>query len=231
MHLNRIKYVIFDCDGVFFDSVHLATQIKLQVKKELGYSASYQEEVRTFSGLAMNHPTILEELHRLPCTYWADVDQRCADVYKDHLRPLQGVFSTLTSFKFPICVASSSEPDWLEYKLSLTDLKPFFPEATFHGRSAMKGKPDPGFYLHVAEQMGWPTSECLVVDESRFGIQAAKAAGMSACGFVGGAHVFKEYKDLLLHAGADFLVDDFASLQILLAPGVSGLQRSSRSLH
>jgi beta-phosphoglucomutase-like phosphatase (HAD superfamily) len=41
------------------------------------------------------------------------------------------------------------------------------------------GKPDPEIYLLVADQLGIPPSECLVIEDSPAGVKAALAAGMA----------------------------------------------------
>jgi len=41
------------------------------------------------------------------------------------------------------------------------------------------GKPDPEIYLLVARELGFPPSECLVVEDSPAGVQAALEAGMN----------------------------------------------------
>jgi beta-phosphoglucomutase len=41
-----------------------------------------------------------------------------------------------------------------------------------------RGKPDPEIYQLVARELGVPTSECLVIEDSPAGVQAALAAGM-----------------------------------------------------
>jgi len=42
-----------------------------------------------------------------------------------------------------------------------------------------RGKPDPAIYLHAARLLGIAPGECLVFEDSRTGVRAARAAGMS----------------------------------------------------
>ncbi|MEX2381105.1 MAG: HAD family phosphatase [Opitutales bacterium] len=44
------------------------------------------------------------------------------------------------------------------------------------------GKPDPEVFLKAAERAGLPPGQCVVFEDALYGIQAAKAAGMSAIG-------------------------------------------------
>jgi beta-phosphoglucomutase-like phosphatase (HAD superfamily) len=49
-----------------------------------------------------------------------------------------------------------------------------------------RGKPAPDLFLHAARQMGVDPAACVVVEDSRPGVQAARAAGMRAFGYAGG---------------------------------------------
>lgn len=41
-------------------------------------------------------------------------------------------------------------------------------------------KPEPGLFLHAAKGMNFPAERCVVIEDSEVGIDAAKAAGMTA---------------------------------------------------
>lgn len=49
-----------------------------------------------------------------------------------------------------------------------------------------RGKPAPDLFLHAAQQMGVDPEACVVVEDSRPGVHAARAAGMRAFGYAGG---------------------------------------------
>jgi beta-phosphoglucomutase-like phosphatase (HAD superfamily) len=49
-----------------------------------------------------------------------------------------------------------------------------------------KGKPAPDLFLHAAAQMGVIPARCVVVEDSRYGVQAARAADMDVLAYAGG---------------------------------------------
>ena len=80
------------------------------------------------------------------------------------------------------------------------------------------GKPQPDIFLHAAREMGVSAGNCLVIEDSVAGLQAAAGAGMEAFAFVGGSH-FVDASDLrpLAEAGALLTFDDMAQLPKLIA--------------
>jgi beta-phosphoglucomutase-like phosphatase (HAD superfamily) len=58
--------------------------------------------------------------------------------------------------------------------LSLTDAFDFVASRD----DVEQGKPDPEIYLMVAQELGVPPADCLVIEDSPSGVKAALAAGM-----------------------------------------------------
>jgi beta-phosphoglucomutase-like phosphatase (HAD superfamily) len=67
--------------------------------------------------------------------------------------------------------------------LGLTGLWDRFAGRIFSADEVQRGKPAPDLFLYAASRMSTPPERCIVVEDSPFGIAAAKAAGMSALGF------------------------------------------------
>ena len=71
--------------------------------------------------------------------------------------------------------------------------------------------------------MGAAPRDCLVIEDSVAGVAAARAAGMTAFGFVGGSHFSgPEQAAELTAAGADLIFDDMARLPEILAARIRG---------
>ncbi len=56
----------------------------------------------------------------------------------------------------------------------------------FSATEVAHGKPAPDLFLHAAAAMGVPPVACAVVEDSQYGVQAARAAGMRCFGYAGG---------------------------------------------
>ena len=212
--MNPPKYIIFDCDGVLIDSEILANRVEAEIKNELGFPITLEQQIKKFVGMGMNHPDMQAELKRLPANYLDLVDGKMKQVYKNELQPIAGTISALEALNIPKCVASSSEPDWLDTKLSITNLKKYFGDAVFHGKLVSKCKPEPDLFLFALKKLGWSAADCLVVEDSVYGVRAGRAAKLQVCGFLGGAHVLPGHSERLIEAGADYLISDLKDLRL-----------------
>jgi len=80
----------------------------------------------------------------------------------------------------PMAVCSAASKDAVRGVLDNVLGKEYVDKFEFvlAGTDVKKKKPHPDIYLAAAERLGVSPSECLVIEDSRIGLQAAKAAGM-----------------------------------------------------
>lgn len=76
------------------------------------------------------------------------------------------------------CIASSGPPEKIKHALAVTGLDAFFAERFFSSYVVQSWKPEPELFLHAATAMGYAPEQCVVVEDSMVGIDAAEAAGM-----------------------------------------------------
>ena len=116
----------------------------------------------------------------------------------------------------PVCVASSSAPERIRRSLEVTELAGHFGDHVFSASEVVRPKPAPDLFLHAAARMGWSPGECMVVEDSVFGVAAGAAAGMRVIGFTGATHGDDSADVMLLGAGAESVARDAAELAELL---------------
>jgi HAD superfamily hydrolase (TIGR01509 family) len=117
----------------------------------------------------------------------------------------------------PKCVASSSAAERIRRSLEVTELAGYFGDHVFSAAVVARPKPAPDLFLHAAGAMGFGAGECLVVEDSVFGVAAGVAAGMRVIGFTGATHGDGAADVMLLGAGAESVAADAAELSGLLA--------------
>lgn len=210
------KYVIFDCDGVLVDSEIIANRVEAEYKTELGFPITVAEQITKFTGLASNHPLVKTELARLPGTYLEVVDERIRQAYERELTAISGIHQALKEIEMPKCVASNSDLESIVRKLAFTNLLHYFPKSIFSSKMVLRGKPAPDLFLYAAKTMHWQPQDCVVIEDSVAGVNAALAAGMRVLGFVGAQHIQPGHRDRLKEIGTNCIFSDMRELPEIL---------------
>ena len=214
---SPVQLVIFDCDGVLVDSERLGIAVDVEMLHELGWPLSQAEVVERFVGRSERETRAAIEAHlgrKLPAGWDEEVTRRYREVFDTELAPVPGVIEALDRISLPSCIASSATHEHLRYTLGLTDLFERFAGRIFSAEEVAVGKPAPDLFLYAAERMEAQPAGCVVVEDSRSGVQAARAAGMRVLAFAGGltpaelldgpaTTVFGDMRELpgLLHQG------------------------------
>jgi HAD superfamily hydrolase (TIGR01509 family) len=184
-----ISLVIFDCDGVLVDTERIAVRLDVIVLAELGWPMTEAEVVERFMGRSDQEMTAAIEAHlgrRLPASWEEPFRHLYRQAFEAELEPVAGVVEALDSIAIPTCVASSGTHEKIRFTLGLTGLYERFAGRIFSASDVARGKPAPDLFLHAAARMGVPPAQCAVVEDSRYGVEAARAAGMRAFGYAGG---------------------------------------------
>jgi HAD superfamily hydrolase (TIGR01509 family) len=213
--LGDASVVIFDCDGVLVDSERLAIRVESGVLAELGWPLSEAEVADRFVGRSAAHMQAVVERELGRTIDWESTfGRRHREAFEAELVAVDGVrevLDALVARATPICVASSSVHASIEFKLRRTDLWDVFAGRVFSVEDVEHAKPAPDVFLLAACEMGARPEQCVVVEDSRSGVEAALAAGMSVVAYAGGV----TSADRLAGPGV-VVVDDMATLLDLL---------------
>ncbi|MFF8276548.1 HAD family hydrolase [Streptomyces lateritius] len=186
---DPVELVIFDCDGVLVDSERIYCRVDREVFAALGAEFTEAEIVEHFVGSSNEVLTaILEE--RLGRALEADWHLPYRPLYERaldaELTMVEGVTDALDALKVPFCLASNGSHATIRRNLTRTGLLDRFEGRMFSARDVARGKPAPDLFLHAAESMGVAPERCAVVEDSPYGVAAARAAGMRVFGYCGG---------------------------------------------
>jgi len=178
--------VIFDMDGLMFDTEHIAQAGWVQAARECGYKFS-DETFRYVVGRTLaDVERISRDTFGEGFPFW-DVYRRKQEYVQDHLEQhglalkpgLLELLDALEAIPLPKAVASSSTCEIILRNLRLAGLQGRF-EGLVGGDEILHGKPAPDIFLLASKKLGIPAQQCLVLEDSNAGIKAAHTAGMIA---------------------------------------------------
>jgi HAD superfamily hydrolase (TIGR01509 family) len=187
-----LDLIIFDCDGVLVDSEPLAVRVNAGMLAELGWHLDDDEIIERFLGRSMrsNVATVEAHIGRPVPADWVDrFMTKILAAHEAELAAVDGISEALdviSAWDVQICIASSGQPDKIRHSLALVGLDAAFGDRIFSAVQVAHGKPAPDLFLHAAAALGAEPARCVVVEDSQYGVQAARAAGMYAYGYAGG---------------------------------------------
>ncbi|MFE2168083.1 HAD family hydrolase [Streptomyces sp. NPDC059447] len=190
--IKPIELVIFDCDGVLVDIERMAARLQVALGAELGWPLTEREVVDRFIGRshASIRELIAERLGEDTAAVWTErFEELHREAVDEGLSPVDGLpeaLDALDALTLPTCVASSGTHDKMRHTLGRTGLYERFAGRIHSATEVARGKPAPDLFLYAARRMGVDPAACVVVEDSRPGVEAARAAGMRAFGYAGG---------------------------------------------
>lgn len=175
------KCIIFDCDGVLVDTEVTSNQVFVDLLKPYKVQMSLEEAIKKFSGSSLSACIKNIEDHfeiKLSDSFEQEFrDAQTVIFKKDGVPAIPGIHELIDNISAPYCVASSGPQEKMAITLKSAELLEHFEGKIFSSYDINSWKPEPGIFLHAAEQMGFDPSECVVIEDSLVGVQAALAGG------------------------------------------------------
>ncbi|NLW56895.1 MAG: HAD family phosphatase [Firmicutes bacterium] len=182
-----MKGVIFDMDGVIIDSEPIHIKLERELLEECGgdyskithadfmgttdaemwgtFKEQFKIELSVGELINIKRGRFIENLGQIPL-----VDNVLA------------FMASLQSIGCKLGLASSNNESAVEAVKNKFGLEKYI-DVFINGEAVTKGKPHPEIFLTAAKQMGLKPEDCLVIEDTKNGVLAAKAAGMKCVGF------------------------------------------------
>ncbi|WP_296786785.1 HAD family phosphatase [Selenomonas sp.] len=212
---HNIGAFIFDMDGVIIDSEPIHSRVKMDTFRHFGLpfdeadlihymgrtSGEMFQEVIDSAGRRDLTP---EELTDYKHKHYLEV------LKSGEIEPVKGtveLIKELYAAGIPIALATSSWPVVVDAVLDGFGIRPYF-RSVLSGSELPASKPDPAIYQITAKRLGVNPADCVVLEDTRNGILAAKGAGMYCIAY---RNPNSGKQDLSL---ADRIVEDIREIKI-----------------
>jgi len=213
---RKIKAIIFDADGVIWDSetanftilsLILKTLYDLTLTNKLyaEYFAGRRlsEAIGSFSRAIVNdveiNPDEIMKNKKKADDQWVKV----ISAYQDAKNLIEKARD-----KLRLALATGSRKNQVNLAIEKFELANTF-EVIVTAEDCQKGKPDPEPYLFAAQKLNLSPNQILVIEDSPIGIRSAKDAGTTCLAVT---HTFSE-EEL---SEADVVVDDLIDFKVLV---------------
>ncbi len=181
-----IRGVIFDMDGLLADSERLAMAVCVEAGNVLGYPVTMELALRTLGRTRASCDAIYSEAIPgfVPEAFYSVYDDLFFRRVEEEGVPLKSGALLLLDFMeargLPGALASSSRMRRIRACLDRHGVLPRF-RAVVSGEHIRNSKPAPDIFLEAARQLGVAPGNCLALEDSKYGLMAARAAGMRVC--------------------------------------------------
>ncbi len=181
---EQCKLVIYDMDGVIINSEPFWRQAEMKVFATVGLHLKEADCIQT-TGLRFDEVVDFwwrqqpwkgkskEQIHD-------EVIDEMENAITHHAVEMPGVLASLQLFKckgWRIALASSSAMRLIKAAVKKLQIEDYF-ELLVSAEHETYGKPHPAVFLKTAETLNIHPHDCLVIEDSYYGLLAAKAAKM-----------------------------------------------------
>ena len=208
-----MKLIIFDFDGTLADTRGLIVKTMKQTLDALGLESRTDDQCAAMIGLPLKQAFT----HLIPMD--DEMGEQCVETYRrifnennalyviptfpnvmETLRRLHGQGYILT------IASSRSHRSLMEFvnNMHLNEVIPY----VLGAEDVVRAKPHPDPVLQTLGVFGCKPEDALVVGDTWYDIEMGRRAGVRTCGVTYG----NGYREELINAGADVLIDDFGEL-------------------
>lgn len=182
-----IEAVIFDMNGVIIDDEHIHELAFKEVLKQYKIDLNHGEYTRLFAGKTDRDG--FEEMKKYShveldiekCLH--EKSERYLALFPQNKKSYPGVVELIQALsrKYILALTSSAIRKEVDLTIKVFGIEDRF-RITISGDDVTNGKPDPEPYLKTAAKLNLDPAVCVVIEDSKSGVQSAKAAGMTCFG-------------------------------------------------
>ncbi len=209
--MNNGFAVIFDMDGVLVDNSEIHNRTWQMICRKYGKDISTNEIRSIFGGTNKIFVSRLlgkndeKDINAIAI----EKEALYRKLYEETIQLPEGLLNLLIelkTYKIPMAVATSAPTENMDFVLDKLNIRNYF-DVLVDETYVKRGKPDPEIYLITAKKLGLKPQQCVVIEDSVFGIQSALAAGMKVVGITSTFSVDKINQ-------ADIIIKSFREINV-----------------
>lgn len=206
----QTKAVLFDMDGVLFNTEDLSHDVFDKLAKEFGnefkeedHKAILGTPQKFWASFFIQKWNVSMNEDDFASIFWERLEKEA----EKHLVMMPGAMGCLKKVKksFKTALVTSSPMKVVETKLNRFGIMDLF-DVIVTGDEVLNGKPHPDPYLIAMKHLGVQKSECVIIEDSVSGVRSGKSAG---CYVVA---VPTKHATGLDYSEADVLIRSFAEI-------------------
>lgn len=175
----RWECVIFDLDGTLVNSEVLNFQAYAELIPEI--TESQASLIKRYEGVQL--AAVVSDIEKryqltLPDDFEYIFREHIRGLFEQGLKPIPGIPELLPALPQRTCVASNAPQRKIIHALEVTSLSQHFEGNIFSAYDIDAWKPKPDLFLHAAKKMGFEPEQCVVIEDSPTGVEAALASGI-----------------------------------------------------
>ncbi len=209
-----MKAIIFDMDGVISETQVLHARIEEELFRKYDIIISSSEITKKYAGMSDK-----EFFTKIFGDFGKEVDvkevigekwNKLISHAKGNISAVEGAISLICQLKdagFKLAVASASKKEFIELVLLELNITCYF-DAITSADEVKFGKPNPEIFLLAAKKLNVNPDCCIVIEDGKLGMKAAKLAGMRCIGLVNNEKIIESEYD------ADKIVKSLTKIQL-----------------
>lgn len=181
--MENIKAILFDFDGVIVDSEPLHFEAHKKALKNFRVELTF-EDYMDF-GVSKGDNNLYEKVSQ---KYGVKIDKEVIsktkkqiyrEIFDEKAELIPGILEALKKFskRYDLAIVSSGVKSSIEYAIDKFDIGKYF-KFVVTGDDVEKVKPFPDVYLKSIELLGLEKENCIAIEDSETGLEAAKNAGI-----------------------------------------------------